>query len=126
MDLFSVSLQPYLSTFMCRVVNAYLNMCGCMLAYFSNNNAVYRVHKTIDTSHSYVSFLSTKTYYNSVLFLDICHAYISPRPADTAHICLSLCQQPHIARMCHPLQTHLTLVFQHVQQSNLIFTFHSV
>jgi len=36
-----------------------------MLAYCSNSNAVYRVQYPVDTSHSYVSFLSIKAYYNS-------------------------------------------------------------
>jgi hypothetical protein len=60
------------------------------------------------------------------LFSDICDASNSPRPADTSRICLSLCQQPHIARICQSLLTHYTPVFHHVQQSDLIFTFHSV
>ena len=67
-----------------------------MLTYFSNNTAVYRVHNPVDTSHSYISFLSTKTYYNSLLFPDIRHAYISPRPTDTSHICLSLSHILHV------------------------------
>jgi len=95
-DLFSLPSQAYLSTSTCKFVNVYLNVCERMLTYFSNNTAVYRVHNPVDTSHSYISFLSTKTYYNSLLFPDIRHAYISPRPTDTSHICLSLSHILHV------------------------------
>jgi hypothetical protein len=78
-----------------------------MLAFCNNSNAVYRLQNPVDTSHTYVPFLPTKTLQFFYYFRTyVRHAHISPRPADTSHICLSLCQQPHIAHICQSLQTH--------------------